>query len=433
MNPFLTVGWATGALPSWSLDPSTSGDTMLRGAGGFRPAFRSSGFDATVAQLGPAAGPSQQIDPAVLRAALFSSGIPRSIVLPSVAFTPGDTVRFDLPKAGIGTHMLVTVHGTVNRGATTGAPTLSPLGPWNLIRNVLLQDFSGIARVNASARLLRERQDAQLWARYPRAVFDALGITNPPTELQQAYSHLNTPLASVFDTYALPAASSTVNIGFQFEVPIALHRTTSIGALQATVPNGTASLYLYTQQLAGATLEFPYVDSTSGDLALFTGSSFTAACEYFYIDPPAGLPLPLGDLAVIHELAEVTDPTGLASGTTKIFYLDTGRTYQALYGLLVGNGAPDTVDVSRITFLVNQSTPTYDADLLSHLSVTRDAYGKDLVPGMFALNFAQRPWTPDQYGSLGMALLLGAGYNAAAPAYLRVLKESTYVSAGAAA
>ena len=65
--------------------------------------------------------------------------------------------------------------------------------------------------------------------------------------------------------------------------------------------------------------------------------------------------------------------------------------------------------------------------------MTRDAYGKDLQPGLFFLNFAQRPWTPDQYGSLALALQLGSGYSATAPSYLRVLKETTYVSAGAAA
>ena len=431
MNPFAS-GWAPIVGPSYSLDPSTAGDAQLIGAGGFRPAFRSAGAHALTAHVGPAAQP-QQIDPAVLRAALFSSGIPRSILLPSVAFTPGDTVRFDLPKAGIGLHMLVTIHGTVQRGATLGAPALSPLGPYNLVRNVLFSDFSGIARVNASAFLLRQRQDAQLWSRYPRAMFDALNISQVPSELSQAYSHLNSSLATTFDSYSLPAASGSANIGFQFEVPIALHRTTSIGALQATVPNGTASLYLYTQQLAGSTLEYPYVDSTAGDLSLFTGASFTASAEYFYIDPPAGLPLPLADLAVIHELAEVTDTTGLAAGTTKTFTLDTGRTYQALYALLVGNGAPDTVDVSRLTFLVNQSTPTYDVDLLSHLAMTRDAYGKDLQPGLFFLNFAQRPWTPDQYGSLALALQLGSSYSPTAPAYLRVLKETTYISAGSPA
>ena len=364
---------------------------------------------------------------AQIRANLFAVSPPKCIELSRQSFADGDVVRFNLPKAGIGLFCTIYVKGTFSRteGTTVGTVTEQPMAPYNLLQNVQLTDFTGITRVNADGYGLYLRQICQRWN--AGSLVEEGNLTTPPYSDAAKYRQ---PYSVNYDQFVIPAgtASSTTtgDINFRLEVPISLHRKTTVGTYPFTVPSGDTYLTVTTSKLSGTGVNYPVNISGTTTVAITSGEM---GCTYWYIDPPAGTPMPMADFATIHELFSITQTSGLAAGSPLDFTLDTGRKYYALYGQLVDNTpAPNTVDVEKVRFLINQANPAMDAYLESYLQKVRDDFGRDLPPGAFIWWFADYPWIPASYGSLVAELQLGSSFSAGTSAFLRVLRETTYVT-----
>lgn len=379
------------------------------------------------------AGPATAPTNAQIRQALFAVSPPKTFEVPAQNFTvtnANEVLTFNLPKIGIGIRARLWVTGTFKRtdGATVGTCTASPFGPYNLV-NVNFTDFTGLTRISSGGYGLYQRQICANY--YSGALAEQANESTPPWSdaagYRQAYS-------STFDTFTIPvgAASSTTTepFAFQLELPIALHRNTTVGTYPFTVPSGESTIQVTVNPAYGTNTTAPSVVG-SGTTAEVTGQ---VGITYYYIDPPNNQPLPTADFQIVHELKEVTVTNGLTASGSAQYTLETGRKYYALYTNLVDNSlSPDTTDVATYKFLINQANPQFDMALKSYLAWTREKFGRDMPVGTFVWWFADFPWIPANYGSLVAQLDLASGFSGGSSALWRILKESTYTTSATGA
>lgn len=358
---------------------------------------------------------TQQLSTAQIRANFLAAAVERSQELSTQSYAAGAVNSFNMPHAGVGRYMRVTFSGTLSRTETAavGTVTASPKAPFNIFSNANFTDYTGTVRVNAQPFLL-----------YLRALTQRFGWDPTVSPESEGYSS---------DVYAFSiptgTASSTTTspLVFSFEVPVSLHRNTTEGSFPFAVPDGESTLTLTANALTGATIDFPFT-TTGATVMSLTGTIY---CTYYYFDATSGVALPVGDFQKIHELVNVRQNSNIAAGQSKVFTLETGRTYYQLLHHFVANNAADTVDVTRLKFLVDGNTPTLDEYLVSYLNRIRVDYGRDMPVGAFIYNFNRKPWTPASYGSLATQLDLASGLTLGTVYWLDTLKESMYVSQSA--
>lgn len=357
-------------------------------------------------------------NPVTDRMNYLSQAVKRSQELPVQAYQLGGANNFNFPHAGVGRYARVSFVGTLSRTetASVGTVTASPFYPWNIINQVVLNDYTGTTRVNAKPYHLYQRQLARKFG------FDP-SIGNVET--------IDAGYASSVWSAAIPtgtaSSTTTAPIVFSFEVPIALHKDTTEGSLPFAIPDGEVTLQLQMNSLTGNNIDFPFTVTGATTLSITGNWQVT----YYYFDAPAGVQLPILDFSAIHELVSTRQNTNIAAGQEKWFVLETGRTYYQLIHNFVANNALDTADITRIKFLVDGNTPTLDEFQLSYLTRMREEYGRDLPAGMILFNFFSRPWSPASYGSLATSLTLAAGTNLGTVYYLDTLKESMYFAKSA--
>lgn len=351
------------------------------------------------------------------RQVYLTNAVKRSQELPVQTYTAGGANLFRFPKAGVGRYAHVAFNGTLSRTetASVGTVTASPFYPYNLISGAVLNDYTGTTRVNAKPYHLYLRQIGQKFGWDP------------------SVSPINAGYNSTVWAASIPTgtASSTTTspIAFGFDVPISLHQNTTEGSLPFAVPDGEVTLQLQMNALTGTTIDSPFAVTGATTLSI-TGSW---QVTYYYFDAVAGVPLPMLDFNMIHELVSVRQTDNIAAGQDKLFTLETGRTYYQLIQMLVANNAPDTVDVTRLKFLVDGNTPTMDEYLYPYLSRCREMYGRDMPAGAFYFNFFDKPWNPASYGSLATSMSLSSSINLGTAYWLDVLKESQYFAKSALA
>lgn len=360
----------------------------------------------------------QNRNPLEERMNYLRQAVKRSQELPVQAYQAGGATTFNFPHAGIGRYAKVSFTGTVSRTETAAVGTMvaSPYYPFNLINQTVLNDYTGTTRVNAKAYHLFQRMLSRKFGFDP-AIGSIDGLTSPFA-------------ASVWVATVPAGTASTTTTSpciFSFDVPISLHPDTTEGSLPFAIPDGEVTLQLQMNALTGPNIDFPFTLTGATTCSIAGNWQVT----YHYFDAPAGVKLPTLDFSAIHELVSTRQNTNIAAGQEKLFVLETGRTYYQLIHNFVANNALDTLDISRIKFLVDGNTPTMDEFQLSYLSRIREDYGRDLPAGMVLFNFFDRPWSPASYGSLATSLTLAAGTNLGAVYYLDTLKESMYFAKSA--
>ncbi len=351
------------------------------------------------------------------RAAYLAAAVKRSQELPTQAYVSGGTNLFRFPKAGVGRYAKVSFVGTLSRteGATVGTVTPSPYYPFNLVDKAVLNDYTGTTRVNAKPYHLFLRQIGQKFGWDP-------SVSPENTGFQSTVWADSIPVGTASTTTTSP-------IAFSFEVPIALHRNTTEGSLAFAVPDGEVTLQLGMSTLEGNTIDSPFTVS-GGSAMSVTGTWYVT---YYYFDAVSGVALPTLDFNIIHELVSVRQTDNITAGQDKQFLLETGRTYYQLIQNFVANNAPDTVDVTRLKFLIDGNTPTMDEYLISYLARAREVFGRDMPAGAFYFSFWDKPWNPSSYGSLATSMGLSSTINLGTVYYLDVLKESEYYAQSALA
>jgi hypothetical protein len=339
------------------------------------------------------------------RAILFQAAYRSSQEVSPQNVVAGGVNTIDLPHAGIGLGVRISIQGNLERVSGTGALNFKPQAPYSIIKNVLFKDYTGITRINADGYSLHLREILQ------KQNYDNGAIS----DYTQPYSNLIYSLTSPGDT-----AGNKAPFNFTLYLPIALNDQTTIGTYPFTVPTGNSTIYLTIGDMTDIVAPADAAKVKLSDAKVY-------AC-FYYLDPPAGIQLPAQDFSLVHELATVKQTDNLSANTQKRFTLDTGRTYYQLISTIINNGAPDTANISKVSFLLNGSTPVMSEYLVNYLARVRKEYSRDLPVGVFVHNFFDKPWTPDAYGSLQLAFDLGAEFTGGGDTSITVLKESLYMA-----
>ena len=338
----------------------------------------------------------------------------RSIPLNNKSYGAG-SATFDMPHAGVPTHVTVSFSGNlvVKNGTTVGTVTASPMWPYNLLLPSSFVDYSGNTRISADGYSL-----------YMRELLLGQGLEPKAPYSQESY-------ADQIYTAAIPAGvaggSVTSPVRFSVTFPVSLKSTTAWGSYDATVPKGTAQLTLVENPLTGTYINSPLETSGSSTVSL----SGTWSAEYYYLDAPSSVPLPVQALSEIHEFYQQNSETDqIQPGGTPSQVLVTGRTYYRVIQRLIANNALNTLDVNNVQFLVDSSTPTKNETLSKYLFNIRRKFNRDFPLGMFVWDFMNKPWSPNSYGSLATQLILSNSISAGAYSALTTVRETLYVPNG---
>lgn len=358
---------------------------------------------------------------AAARAALFASGFFSSIELPSQTFADAGSYSFDLPHAGVGLYASLRIAGTLTWTDTNGAP-VAPVttkrAPWNIFQNITYKDYLGNTRINAGGPTLHRRETLQY-----------LKDTSGEPAISTASRDYNN---TTIDTFTLNASSGVGQaVDFAVIVPFSFHENTTIGTLPFTVPSGNNTIYVTLNPLynnsATANAESPVTLGSGGHTSTTTVTlSGNVYMTYYYVDPQPGQMLPLGDFTQVYEIVDVQTTDNLSASATKQILLPTGRTYQGLYAEIVNAGTLYDTGVSKVQFLINESTPTLAEVYASYLHRIRRRYGRDLLPGEIVWDLRDRPISPSNYGSIALQVLLGSTFSASGETFFKLGKESLY-------
>jgi len=346
----------------------------------------------------------------------YQNVLSRDVVLDgkqfSVTSAGTQQITWNLPHAGVPRAVYLAVDAQIARtdGSTVGTVTASEKYPWILLQNVTLTDYLGVTRIDANGYDLHKLGLVKAFGYSP---------DHPPI--------VNEDYASVRFSDNIPAgaASSTTTdqVNFVIEVPVSYSQNSIRGSYVAQVSDGTAQLVVTVNAASGSTLDQP-VTVGGGTTVEFSG---TITPTYLYYDAPVGVKIPKSEVSVIHEVIASQSSDNLAAGEAKKYVMPTGRTYYRILEEFVNNGALDTLDIQQVQFLINDSTPVYTYPLQTYLHRIVQRFGRDMPTGMIVWDFAEKPWRPQDYGSLAVIFLVDSGATVAAPDYARVVRDALTV------
>lgn len=326
------------------------------------------------------------------------------------------SATFDLPHAGIPTHVTVSFNGTLSatNGTTAGTLTASPMWPFAIMAPSSYLDYSGNTRIFADGYSL-----------YLRELLLGTGLSPKTPYDSESYS------ANIYAA-TLPAmtaaTTTTAPVVFSVTFPVSLKSTTALGSYDATVPKGTAQLIVNEAGLTGPYINSPLTITGTGASVKLTG---TWSAEYYYLDAPSSVPKPVSALAEIHEFYQANTPTDqIVAGGTPSQILLTGRTYYRVMQRLIADNAMNTMDIANVQFLVDSSTPTLNETLAAYLFNIRRKFNRDMPVGTILWDFMAKPWSPNSYGSLTTQLTLNNSISAGAYAQLTTVRETLYSPTG---
>ena len=356
----------------------------------------------------------RQATPLELRANYLNLATKRDTELPPQAIQIGGVNQFVMPQNGVGRYVHVQFRGTLTRTGVLSTITTSPFFPYNIINNVLLTDYAGIARVNAKPYHLVERMLTQ------KASYD------PSVNLQP--NGVSSALLADYYSASMPATATTVPLNFGFDVPISLHEGTTEGSYPGAINGAQTTLSLQINALLnGLTIDSPWTitGGTTPDTVTIAGTFNTT---YYFFDAPAGTPLPLADFSMIHELLSIRQTTGINAGMNTDFILQTGRTYYQIIQTLVLNNAVNTLSVDRVKLVVNSDINLVDENRWSYLTRVQKTYNRVMPDGVIVYGMFDKPLSPANYGSLNSSLAINAGATVGTVAYLDVFRECQYTA-----
>ena len=356
---------------------------------------------------------TQTVSPQQMLANFDGNATERSIVIASKDYGNG-IATFPLPHAGVPTYSILTFTGSLTRteGTTVGTLTASPYWPFNVMAPSSLVDMAGITRIYADGYDLYELELVKQFGAYPKTPYSSESYAD---DIYEATLPTGTS-----------GASTTTTINFSVVIPISYTKYSALGSYAATVPNGEAQLQVVEAPLTGSYIQSP-LTTTGKTTAKLTG---TWSLEYYYLDAPSSVPIPVSALQTVHEVYHQESTTDLSSGTNKDEVLQTGRTYYRVLQRLVEDNASSFLHVNRFQFLVDSSTPTLDETLAAYMARMRYLYGRDMPPGMIVRDFSRRPWSPNNYGSLTARLVLANAFTTGSFSKLYTTRETLYVPSG---
>ena len=311
----------------------------------------------------------------------------RSVIMSNVAYGSGNP-KWDLPHSGIPTSVLLMFNGSleVTNGTTVGSVSASPLWPFNILGPSTLMDYQGNTRIYADG-----------WDLFKRDMVLGQAV-NPKDPYQQT----NTLPSLYSATIPAGVAGGTVTSPVVFSVtfPISLIEGSAYGSYLATVPQGNSQILGSENILTGKFINSPLTTSTSTVKVKLSG---TWSPVYYYLDAPSSVSPPVAALSEIHEFYHQNSPTDqLIAGGKPQQVLVTGRDYYRVFADIYADNklvmSQTSPQISKISFLVDSSTPTIDNTLQSYIAKINRKY-HSMFPFLL-YDFMGAPWSPNNYGSL---------------------------------
>ncbi|MHB1709604.1 MAG: hypothetical protein ACYCT2_09040 [Thermoplasmataceae archaeon] len=379
--------------------------------------------------------------PAQVLSAYYAAAVRRSIAMPAINVSSGNSYALPLPHAGVGLYVDLAFVGTASNtaGATVTTINLGEEYPYSVISDLSFRDYTGITRISGvNGFHLARREQIERGAMYGNKF---LPYSNTQWDLFTGYNNYSS-LAYTATAPAVTASSTTTApLVFHTHVPLSVNRRSVLGSMPYTVPQGdnviTFSIAPAVSMPAVASNPSPdtpiNVTYTAGasDTVSFSGQIIPT---YYYYDVPSGTALPVDQFAEVFELVKLRTTENINAGSPLTFVLATGRTYRRVYEWLSLAGQLATSQagafaVTNVQFQVDSATPTLNEGINAFLSRTQDDMGVPPYPGEFVFDFARKPWTPDSYGSLNTQLQLSGAVTTGANTYLDVMRECLYTVA----
>jgi len=365
-----------------------------------------------------AANQAQQLQQANLsaRQMVLSQGYPMLQSIYSNVLQPAAQPQFQLPPQNVGliTGFLVRMSATVTNPAS-GSSTLSltPLGPSNLVQNIIFTDLQNYQRINTSGwhiSLLNA-------ARQQRPPF-----SSTPSDSPIAFGS-NWP---VIKAPATIAAGTSGTIYMFYWIPLAYSDTDLTGSIYANVVNATMNL-----QLTLATAAQAIVANTADPtLAIYQGAGAVAGVTLTnvniqiyqsYIDqlPQSknGPILPSVDLNTMYELKNTTFSAIVQS---QDFYMSYSNFRHFLSTIAIFDNQSNGVypaagsDVNYFSFRSANATDLRKADPYTWAAMTRRKLLTDTPVPVCYFDTRNKPIYTTQSGNMSLVLnasLVNAGAN----------------------
>lgn len=351
-------------------------------------------------------------------AAFYAVAQERNIETPTQSFSAGTVLPFNLPPSGIGTWALVSFVGTISltSGGTISQPTASPWYPYNLFA-VNYQDYLGFTRTNCTGWQLHLLEKVKTFQFDPSATLGA-GVS---TAQQKAIFYATVPTAVVSSTVPGVVACS-------FVIPISTTRTSIRGSHLFNI-TGAQDIVNITcvaptggPNLADSPITVPIPADTT---VAVTG---TVDVSYYYMDWPTGTTVPMSELALAHQVNSVTQTANIAAGQQYQYLVPTGFIFsrfisEFVNGTTTANAAPDTIDISKFSFLLDANTPIHQENLASYLGRCQRLFGTLMPDGVFVTDCSSRPVNSNSYSQVAIQLQLDNTIVTGAGTFIRTLAD----------
>lgn len=300
---------------------------------------------------------------------------------PAGAGALGSVTRIKLYNVGLITRLLLRARTLVDIGVA--AATLSPKGPFNLLRNLKITDFDGTDRINSSGQMIWQIDSVRR---------------------RTAWGYNNESQAAVI---ANPEHDLTVGadrpLNFFLEIPFAYDEVDLRGMLLAQTAVGEVYLTIQVNPtlLANGNADAVYNGAATTTAVIDPATPITFDVWQDYIYPQSLEYIPPLDVSTVYELIGNIDTSdNLSAGTEKLISLPNLRSVVGYYTTYVENGVMSATNVTAIRLIANGNNIMEDDTGLSHIFKQREYLNSDLRPGMYWKEFRQRPIETALFGNV---------------------------------
>jgi hypothetical protein len=326
-------------------------------------------------------------------------------------FQPGDEASVLLNNVGIITSLDCVVTGTAAIPTTAG--TLTPMGLYNLVKQVRVQDYDNQNRVKCSHRALH--------------VINSMRSRQPHNQAKIFDSSFGNE-STFANLIVAPTALTDTQLRLPVHIPIAYDPANDLrGAILAQTIRGQMSVALTfatAAQITGTTADNVY---SAGTVTL---SDFYVTVYQNYIQPQAlgaQLPIPQQDLVTVYELnGNGGSSSNLAAGQAKyIDYPNVRQILSSVHAYYDGTSFAYGTNIDSLILQANANTNLREYDGRDILDQMRAYMGTDTLPGTYYIDTRRVPVDTTLYGNV--QLLMTPNATPGTGAYVESTFESFYL------
>lgn len=307
-----------------------------------------------------------------------------SFTTPVGAAALGSVTRIKLVNVGLIKRLLLRVRTLVDIG--TADATLSPKGPFNLLKNIKLTDYDQQDRINCSGD--------RLWM-----------VNCVRRRTYWGYNNEGAAQVLVSPNHPLTVGADR-QLEFFLEIPVAYDENDLRGMIVAQTAVGEAYLTLTINSLlfqsANADAVYNGAGTTTVVIDPATPVTFDVWQEYAWPQDFNSIP-PL-DVSTVYEiLGNLDSSDNLVANSEKQVAVPNLRSVVGYYLGYVNNGVMNPgSDVDRFRVIVNGNNVLTERNVAAQLMVQREFLNSDLRPGMYFFNWRARPVETYMFGNVNI-------------------------------